>query len=195
MKQKNRSCLLKQLSITPGRSAQMELIGLVVIVILITLGMLFLTKFALNAKPKNTLLLRKGLASSSVTALLKTTVDKGVCAGGAVPQLKEVLEDCARNYPPELSRSVLSCDNQHSCDFFRETAQQLLDSTLGSWRKRYEFRSNLIRSSGVEPVALLDPPVASEGGCPATKPRDSSGAFPLPTQDAGLIESVLFVCD
>lgn len=195
MKHKNHHFFLKKLKATPGRSAQMELIGLVVIVILITLGMLFLAKFALNTKSKNTLLLRKGLASSSVTALLKTTVDKGICAEGAVPQLKEVLEDCARNYPPELSRSVLSCDNKHSCDFFRDTAQQLLDSTLGSWRKKYEFRSHLIRSPGVEPTVLLDPPVGSEGGCPATKPRDSSGAFPLPTQDAGLIESVLFVCD
>ena len=177
------------------RKGQMEIIGLVVIVILITLGMLFLAKFALNTKQANTLLLRKGLASSSVPALLKTTVDAGICDGGAVPQLQDVLEDCARNYPPELSRSVLSCEGKHSCDFFRDTAQKLLDSTLGSWRKKYEFRSHLIRTPGIEPIALLDPPVGSEGGCPSTKPRDSSGAFPLPTPDAGLIQSVLFVCD
>ncbi len=42
------------------RKGQTELIGLVVIVIMITLGMLFLAKFALQEEPAKKIFTRKG---------------------------------------------------------------------------------------------------------------------------------------
>jgi uncharacterized membrane protein YqiK len=53
------------------KRAQMEMIGLVVIVILITLGMLFMARFALKDEPAKKIFVRKGLAYSTMGALMK----------------------------------------------------------------------------------------------------------------------------
>lgn len=175
------------------KRGQMEIIGLVIIVILITLGLLFMVQFALRSKPTTALFLRKELAASSLSTLLKTIVKDGVC-GEARPQFSEVLIDCARHFPAEVSTSVLQCESKHSCQFFVESVRRLLDSSIGSWQHSYELRAQLIRASGVSPEELI-PPIKGKSGCPRTKGRHSSGAFPLPTVDAGLIEVVLYVCD
>ena len=79
------------------RKGQMEAMGLVVIVILITLGMLFLAQFALKEAGEKKIFTRKGLAYSSMSAILKTTVNEE-CGQNQIPQIgKDILEDCAIN--------------------------------------------------------------------------------------------------
>jgi hypothetical protein len=178
---------------TPSKKAQMEIIGLVVIVILISLGILFLAKFSLQTKPQDAIFLRKELATSSLTALLKTSVEKGECPDDAEPSFTEVLIDCARHYPIGFGEVTLNCGGKHSCDFFSENAKNLLDETIGSWQRDYELKAELIRVPGADPELLLNP--SGENGCSLGQDRDSSGAVPLPTIDAGLVEVVLLVCD
>ncbi|MBS3139380.1 hypothetical protein J4479_00070 [Candidatus Woesearchaeota archaeon] len=184
----------RKTKVISNRKAQMEIIGLVVIVILITLGMLFMAQFALLNKPQSAIFLRKEVAASGLSALVKTTVKPGVCPDNVQLQLSEVLIDCARHFPPGLGDSTFNCNNQHSCPFFRETAKSLLDQSIGIWQRGYELQIRLIRAPGSNPELLFDP-IQGKGGCPPTKNRDSSGSFPLPTVDAGLIEAVLYVCD
>lgn len=182
-----------------NRRAQMEMIGLVVIVILITLGLLFLAQFALKEKPEKKIFTRKGLAYSGMSALLKTTVKPGVC-GAFQPSLEAVLKDCALYFPPQSSESLFQCfslqgqgeQNFHSCYFFKEEATELLDKTLGLrlLNKNYEFHSRLVRLRGEQPDHLVD---INTGSCP--NERDTSGLFPIQAGDAGLIENELYVCD
>ena len=173
------------------------MIGLVIIVILLTLGMLFMAKFALHdVKEKKVSLKREGLPDSTLGALLKTSIVESGCVqnsvGGGYPQLGEdLLEDCAENLDtvPD-GHSKYRCNRQHSCVFLRERIQQLLESTLTVWGVHYDLHVQLLSSP--QPVPLFDPPLRSGNGCRGEK--DSSSAFPI-TTEAGTVESVLAVCD
>ena len=185
------------------KRGQMEIAGLVVIVILITLGMLFMALFALKEDPKKKVFTRKGLAYSTLSALMKTTIEEQYCVDSAkdTPLYfgRDILEDCAANYqfstPEECGYACkYSCDGKHSCVFFREKASELLNETLGQWNKRYELRVHLL--DGEQVIDLLeDAPVKNKGGCPSTRERDSSGIFPLQLSGSGMVKSELHLCD
>lgn len=177
---------------------QMEMIGLVVIVILLTLGMLFMVQFALNEHPEKKIFTRKGLAYSTISAIMKTTVDDSNCVQGfngeVLPQMgKDLLEDCAVNYQtsPE-GYSLYRCDNLHSCHFVQNQTKLFLEETLVKWNKKHEFKSELVVPGSSKPIPLVL--IKYKGGCPTTRERDSSELFFLQT-DAGLVESVLYLCD
>lgn len=186
-------CMTKERVPKMWKKGQMEIIGLVIIVILLTLGMLFLAMFALNEDSGKKIFTRKGLATSTATAILKTTVECTQENGDIVyPSLgKDVLEDCAKNKElPDCS--VYSCDGKHCCVFFNEMAQRLLDSTLGKWNKKYEFKAEMIYKDAT-PIPLSF--ITNKGGCPKNKPRDTSGLNPINVEGGGLIEAVLYVCE
>jgi len=179
---------------------QMEAVGLVVIVILIALGMLFMATFALKSDPQKKIFTRKGLAYSTMSALMKTTVsEKAACysLSQGTPKIGgDVIEDCAKYR--DVDTSIYQCIGPysgkalHSCDFLAEMVKYSLNNTLGSWNKNYEFHSQLIPFQGEEPIDIIQPVVV--GGCPKWKERDSSGLFPINTE-AGLVENSLYLCD
>lgn len=163
----------------------MEIIGLVVIVILLTMGMLFMAMFALNEEPGTKVFTRKGLASSTMAALMKTTVHE--CGSYSLPQIeKHLIEDCAVN-KGSLYYDY-SCGGKNSCDYLEEKIPQLLNDTLGKWNKRYEFQTLLISSN--QYILYVN---SSRGNC-QRRERDTSGEYFLPT-GKGLVKSVLYICD
>ncbi|OGZ65746.1 MAG: hypothetical protein A2822_00020 [Candidatus Staskawiczbacteria bacterium RIFCSPHIGHO2_01_FULL_41_41] len=184
------------------RRGQMEAIGLVIIVILITLGMLFLATFALQSDSQKKIFTRKGLSYSAMSAVMKTTVSADAeCFaqgfGSGTPKLgADIIENCVKyrgvNDPIYQCKGPITKQPLHSCDFFREMTEYLLDQTLGGWNKNYEFRSQLISLDGSTPIELVE--IKVDGGCPPVRDRDSSGLFPINTE-AGLVENVLFLCD
>jgi hypothetical protein len=180
------------------KRGQTEMIGLVVIVILITLGMLFAAQFALKESPQKKIFTRKGLSYSTMSTIMKTTVYEDNCQGDfrnrINPQVgKDLLEDCAKNkdYSPD-GFSLYHCNDEHSCVFLEKFIAELLNETLGSWSKHYEFSSTLIQVSGDSSEELFEP-IIFGGGCRG-KEKDSSGLFPIHTSN-GLIQSELFLCD
>ncbi|PIZ51461.1 hypothetical protein COY27_03660 [Candidatus Woesearchaeota archaeon CG_4_10_14_0_2_um_filter_33_13] len=186
--------------LSKSRSAQMEMIGLVIIVILISLGMLFAAQFALKENPQKKIFTRKGLSYSTMSALMKTTVYEPGCEGdfksSLNPQIgKDLLEDCARNkgFIQDNGFSLYRCRNQHTCIFLREFISEMLNETLGGWNKNYEFTSELIQAESDVPQPLFEKIVGSHGGC-YKKERDSSGLFPIHTE-SGLVQSQLLLCD
>lgn len=170
-----------------NKKAQMEMIGLVVIVILITLGMLFLAQFALKEKPDKKVFTRKGLAYSSMSAVLKTTVECGDPVGIG----ERLIEACAVS-KGVAGQSKLPClRGKDSCEFVKDIIEELLKSTLGTWRKRYEFTSKLLIPNKADPELLFS--VSEKGGC-QFRERETSGLFPIQT-DEGLVENMLYICD
>lgn len=167
------------------------MVGLVVVVILITMGMLFMAAFGLRKSPEKSIVVKKGLAVSAMSALVKTTVTDADCVPGAAAELQlgeDILADCAVNRgtsPDGYSR--FHCGLKHSCIFFRDTAESLLEETLGQWGKRYEMRFALLDLAGRREE--LFPAIGS--GCP--RERESSDSLPLQT-DAGIVEGILYVC-
>lgn len=168
-----------------SKKAQMEIIGLVVIVILISLGMLFLVQFALKEKPDGESFTRKGLAFSTMSTLMKTTVE---CQSERKNlSMRELLAECAENRPGAGFPFTRTCNRADSCVAFEERSQNLLQQTLGSWGKQYEFTAR--RSQGIQEETVLS---FQENAC-AGRERDTSGSFAHPT-DAGTIRSILYVC-
>ena len=188
---------LRDIIVRGRKSGQMELIGLVIIVILITLGMLFMAKFSLSGPSEKKIFTRQGLAYSTISTLMKTTVNDPSCIPGlsARPlQLNgDLLEDCATHFPPgPYSDSDFSCNNKHSCNYLQQDLiPLLLDGTLGSWNKGYEFKVTLLRSTESTPVPVLNF-VSASGGC-QKRERDASDSSI--NTDAGLVQSVLYICD
>ena len=158
------------------------MIGLVVIDILITLGMLFLTKFSFSKDPEQKVFERKRLAESTMAAIMKTTAFE--CSqSGFYPQIQEdILEDCAQS---RQSSAKFICGGLESCAYLDEIIPRLLEESLGGWHVNYEFESVLV--SYEEPLVLVN-----EGLC-SNRDRDTSGEFLIYT-DAGLVRSVLYVC-
>lgn len=179
---------------------QMEAVGLVVIVILIALGMLFMATFALKSEPQKKIFTRKGLAYSTMSALMKTTIsEEAACyslSQGSPKIGADVIEDCAKYR--DVDTSIYQCIGPvsgkalHSCAFLAEMITYTLGTTLGNWNKNYEFHSQLIPFQGEEPIDIIEPVIV--GGCPKWKERDSSGLFPINTE-AGLVENSLYLCD
>ena len=177
------------------RKGQTELIGLVVIVIMLTLGMLFLAKFALQEEPTKKIFTRKGLAYSTMSAVMKTELECYDNAYSNDPDELEVqadlLEDCAnvKRFPPH--GGVIDCVGySNSCEFLEADVGKLLNATLGEWHKSYLFKSEVL--NGPEALELME---IGSGGCENSAERDSSGLFPIYVKDVGLIESVLYICD
>ena len=185
-----------------AKKGQMEIIGLVIVVILITLGLLFLALFALREGTSQKTVVLKGLATSTMGALMKSSASpEAGCAGEAVtlkdqPHLGEdILEDCAVHFETygaidknKYGYSDYRCLGVHSCDFFENTAKGLLESTLGEWQYQYNFHAKLL-SGGAGEERLIN---FKRGDC-STGERESSGLFPLQTE-AGEVISELWVC-
>jgi len=199
--------MMKSVFITGKRKkGQMEIMGLVIIVILITLGLLFMAIFAFKDETQKKVFTRKGLASSTMSALLKaTTSSEEGCVqrfiGEAnLPKLGEdVLEDCALYFAEyKVGDAVLAsgfsqyrCQGVHSCDFFKRKTDELLQNTLGMWGKHYEYRSDFIDRFGTTELLVIKDTAGR--GCPGE--RDASGVYPIQVKFAGLVESQLYVCD
>jgi len=179
------------------KKGQVEMVGLVIIVILITLGMLFMAKFSLtDDNTKKKVIAREFLASSAMGALMKT---QAICEQyDSYGNLKkepafiqnELLEDCALY---RTTNSEYTCSGKHSCIFLKELLGSLLNQTLGAGRlnKHYEFKSVLMQDK--KELSLIYLTDDKGKGC-ARKDTDSSGAFLLNT-DAGNVISVLKLCD
>jgi len=110
---------------------QMEMIGLVIIVILITLGLLFLAKFALTESPEKKIFVREGLAYSTMSALVLTDVVNEGCLDNDPPLSVKgaLLKDCAehKKFPP----FEYQCQrNTNTCEFLGLIIGERLEATL-----------------------------------------------------------------
>ena len=179
-----------------SKKAQAEMIGLVIIVVLISLGMLFMAQFAINDKPEKKIFTRKGLAYSTMSSVMKTEVACYPLSGD--PEFlsigKELIDDCAKHW--ESTTSDFWCASEqggtqnHSCEFMQEMVLLMLDQTLGVWNKDYQFRTVFV--TGAEGKVIVE---VDTGGCATAKERDSSGLFPIYVKDTGLVENTLYLCD
>ncbi|MBS3169303.1 hypothetical protein J4210_02360 [Candidatus Woesearchaeota archaeon] len=179
------------ISVSGGRNrkGQMEMIGLVVIVLLVTIAFLFLAQFALRDNSDDQFFARKQLAVSTLTAISKTTVQNCELDGPLeVLSVNDLLKDCADN--PEGGFGFL-CQGKYSCAYLQENLFPILfGGSLDTFKRRYEFVSFIIQNP--------DPPLlfltGKNGGCQGRKNVDTSGDFPL-NAGVGVIESRLLICD
>lgn len=114
--------------------AQMEIFGLVIIVILVSLGLLF-TVIVLTKQPSEKIprVKESVMAYNFLNTMMSTTSQ--ACGKRTVRQL---LQDCA--VAGEDWTGAPSCeDHMNTCDKLFSMVDQMLTQTIGLWGKDYEF--------------------------------------------------------
>ncbi|MBC8500599.1 MAG: hypothetical protein ISS25_01020 [Nanoarchaeota archaeon] len=134
------------------RKGQMEIMGLIVIVILLTLGMVFIVSFK-TSQPKREV--KKSyeddqLASNFIIAFLKTNSD---CRKHTI---ENMIQDCA-------IEKRINCNGLSSCKYVNETINVFLDKTLKKLGKKFKFEIE-----GVSEEILF------EADCTADQEKDSA---------------------
>jgi hypothetical protein len=161
------------------KKAQMEIMGLAIIVILVALAMLFVVQFIVLRQPseiKKTFT-HKEMAANTVNTLLSTTTN---CRQLSISQL---VQDCAEG-------GYLICPddpnnpNSNSCTYSRDIIQQILAATLDEWNKDYYLTINVKNENVLNPFGQQ---------CPGEK-ISSSPCCILPT-GAGPMVINLDICD
>ncbi|MBI5880561.1 hypothetical protein HZB90_00350 [archaeon] len=166
------------------RKSQMEIMGLMVVVILVIVGVLFAVKFVVLKKPSEVkqTYSRTQMASNFGLALMSSTTKD--CRDTAI---KNLLIDCAEW--PEAGGTITCDDEQRSCEYVNATISTLLDNTMTKWNRRYYVMAGTSKR--------LDEQIIYHHnlGCTADKtvPGESESFF-LPT-NRGLLTLKIFICE
>lgn len=112
------------------RKAQMEIIGLAIVVIIILIGMVIAVRFLAFKKPEST---RAGfvsaeLASNTINTFLETTAIE--CSK---TNMGELIQDCAQG------TERICANGQGACDFVRSAADDIFTKTFQKWKTKYKF--------------------------------------------------------
>ncbi|MBN2457749.1 hypothetical protein JXB31_01300 [Candidatus Woesearchaeota archaeon] len=121
--------------LTKKRRSQVEIVGLLIIVLMISFILIFALRSYLK-KPDDTLLVfkKENLASSLLSSILRTTTD----CNNNEQDMKDLLINCAKWRESPSIRTI--CDNgQDSCKFFSTKAEMMLNETLNEWKMSYEL--------------------------------------------------------
>ena len=148
--------------------AQTEIIGLAIVVILVILGMAFVTRFKMTEEPAQHKkeFTQAELATNMLNTFLRTTSDD--CSEYS---MTELLQDCGEN-PDHF---ICVGDTVRSCDYVKQEAQKIFDETLGKWNINYEFK---VFHEEENPILTLGQV------CSGNK---KSKTFPVPTNSRTLL--------
>ena len=167
-----------------NRKSQMEIMGLMVVVILLIVGVLFAIKFVVLKKPPQVrqTFSRTQMASNTGLALMASSTAN--CSGTAV---KDLLIDCAEW--PEAGGTITCDDGTMACDYVNRTMMYILNQTLDSWQVKYYFAADTSKSKDPEDQLFY----FSNRGCRKGLPGESESFF-LPTS-RGIMTLKIFVCE
>lgn len=122
------------------KKSQMEIMGLAIIIILISLGMIFVVKFVVLNKPTEfkKSFTQTELASNIINSFLRSTSSD--CYGLS---MTELLQDCAQ------SKTITCEDGLTSCAYVKEVATIIFSKTLVLWNLDYEFKTYVDEDSPI----------------------------------------------
>ncbi len=161
------------------KKGQMEIMGLAIIVILVSVGILFAIRFVILKEPTD---YKKGftqseLASNMLSAMLRTNA--GQCSQMS---FTELFQHCARN--PFSVDEICSNPPRTSCKFLNHTVRRLFNQTLGAWNIPFEFTAT---ASSFKVMDVGKP-------CPK---GFKSKLYPIPIDPSSqkTLELLLHICD
>jgi len=173
------------------KRAQMEIMGLAIIVILISIGMLFAIRFVVLKEPTEYKqeFTRSNTASNILNTLLKTTTID--CYGLSFNAL---YQDCANNI--EIECSYTEGGNpvtKSSCDYVAEKTEYIISQTLEEWHQGYDFKAYTIDpATGSEELLSYDSNTEMQFTSSPTDEIVCTGVkthkrYPIPINSAGQI--------
>ena len=155
------------------KKAQMEILGLAIVVILILIGAVFVIRFLALKKPTE---YRKGFVSSELASNMLNTFLKTVSGDCSQLTMTELLQDCAQG------KNIICANQQDSCAYAKSAAETIFRSTLDQWKMRYEFLAYVNANSPLIKIGDL---------CHAEK---KSKLFPIPISSATMYTK-LDICE
>ena len=168
---------------TKSKRAQMEIMGLAIIVILIILGMMFVIQFVVFKQSDET---KKTFTQSQVASNLLNTMLRTSLPDCSDTELKQILRDCALHYEDERNRIVCS-DSLDSCEFANKTIQYMLNSTLVEWgNQSFNFEARLTKPTDLVIIQQ------SNGDCTGEKQQKQQY---IPISSGNIMEVIVEICD
>jgi hypothetical protein len=155
------------------KKSQMELMGIAIIVVIISLVMVFVVNYMAHRKPTEYRqeFAASELATNIVKTLLSTTAPD--CLGIT---FNEIFQDCIEG------PRIVCDDGNNSCDYAEHKTAIILNETLGKWDIAHEFK-----------ITLFNEEEMKVNECPG-KPR-SRKTKPYPIQtDMGTMNVLLYIC-
>jgi len=107
-----------------GEKAQMEIMGLVLIVILIAIAMLFTLQFVILKQPTA---IKKTYTRSTLTNMVDAILNTNTECREI--NFRSLLQDCASSF--EGSR--INCFGSDSCEYVEDELNKIFDNTLRKW--------------------------------------------------------------
>jgi len=149
---------------------QMEIMGLAVIVILVSAGILFAVNFIILKEPTDYKkeYTQTELASNIVNTLLRTNAPCNL-------EFRELYQDCGK----APGNPQVRCEGVSSCKYINDTTSLILNQTLGKWNIGYEFTAG---------------DIVNIGSCPGERKRK---IFPIPLDPGGerVLSVTLDICE
>jgi hypothetical protein len=119
------------------KRAQMEIMGLVIIVILLIVGVLFALKFVVLKEPST---VRQNYANTQLASNFGIAMMSS-SSGCRQTSIKTLLIDCAEN---AFVGGSISCGNGlKSCEYVNNTITTIVNSTLVSWNKQFYINAQI----------------------------------------------------
>lgn len=145
------------------KKGQMEILGLAIVVILLTLGVLFFIRFALSEKPSE---LKQSyeqteMASNMINTMLRLDTE---CRGKS---MTELMQSCASTIEINCGNGVMACE------YLDNVVDEIMANTLESWGLEYQF------SVWIEDGEYLVDKISSAEACQGEK---ESKSFFIPLQ-------------
>jgi len=121
-----------------NKKSQLEVMGLAVIVILVSVGILLVIQYTAREPEDSTFqsYSETQLDANFLNALLRTTAHD--CDNRQMPKL---FQDCASN--PGSPEIFCRGGFTSSCEYLKETLEDILNNTMDQWKKEYEFEATL----------------------------------------------------
>ncbi len=134
-----------------SKKSQIEIMGLLLIVIIITLALLFAVRVVFQNKGSTTDIYEtyvdQKLVSSLVNAMFQT--DSGCTKDTTI---RDLLIDCAKAYS---YGGTIKCENsQRSCDFVNAAIDVMLEGTLDEWRFNESYGYEFIATVPPSPMIV-----------------------------------------
>ena len=120
-----------------SNKGQMEIFGLVIIVILLAMGLLFAIVILTKSPSREVQRVKESIQAANFLNTMMGTSSMG-CGKRAVRQL---LQDCALSTKEWVGAA--SCDDgKNTCETAKIMMDTMLEETLGKWGKNYRFFIN-----------------------------------------------------
>lgn len=162
------------------RKAQIEAMGLIVVVILVTIA-LFISISLKQPQPVKKALevyTDETMAGNFLVALMEVQVE--VCGGvtGSIVKMEDLAEDCVRIHqtaPPEEDQGKYRCEvgeeEKNACEMFADITKQLLVEILDKWGVTYDFAFHYYGTTVDEDLFTYP----ADEQCDPTTTRSASG--------------------